>query len=84
MPAELFKYRCRNDGGKEKAMYRIRHDVANKDIRIACIEEGIKFWQIAQQLDERPETISRKLRKELSPEEKKIFFKAIELIIRGK
>ncbi|MBE7006320.1 MAG: hypothetical protein E7424_04120 [Ruminococcaceae bacterium] len=65
-------------------MYRIRHDVANKDIRIACIEEGIKFWQIAQQLGERPETISRKLRTELSPEEKKIFFKAIELIIRGK
>ena len=65
-------------------MYRIRHDVANKDIRIACIEEGIKFWQIALQLGERPETISRKLRTELPPEEKKKFFKAIELIIRGK
>ena len=65
-------------------MYKLRHDVANKDIRIACIENGIKFWQIAQQLDEWPETISRKLRTELSPEEKKRFFKAIELSIRGK
>ena len=55
---------------KGKTMNRIWHDLANKDIRIACIEHGIKFWQIAQQLDEWPEAISGKLRTELSPEEK--------------
>lgn len=81
---DVFKYSSRSSGGKDRIMYKLRHDVANKDIRIACIENGIKFWQIAQQLDEWPETISRKLRTELSPEEKKRFFKAIELIIRGK
>jgi hypothetical protein len=37
MPAELFKYRCRSGGGKEKAMYRIRHDVANNRMRLGFV-----------------------------------------------
>ena len=54
----------------------------NRDIRISCFENGIKFWQIAIELGVSAETVSRKLRAELSEEEKERFFKAIENIIR--
>ena len=69
---------------ERKNMYYIRHDCANKDIRISCIEHGIKFWQIAMQLDKRPEAVSRELRVELDPEEKKKYYWAIEQIIKGR
>ena len=63
---------------------KLRHDLANKDIRIACIENGIKFWQIALELNKWPEAVSRELRVELTPEEKKKYFRAIEQIMRGR
>ena len=63
---------------------KLRNDIANKDIRIACIENGIKFWQIALELNKWPEAISRELRVELEPEEKKKYFRAIEQIMRGR
>lgn len=61
-----------------------RHIVANKDIRIRCLESGIRFWQIALQLGVSPETITRRLRTELPENEKEVFYRAIEQIMRNK
>ena len=58
-----------------------RYKVANKDIRVKCLENGIRFWQIALQLGVSPETITRRLRTELSSEEKEEFNQAIEQIM---
>lgn len=43
----------------------------NTDIRISAIENGVRIWEIARQLGISPETMSRRLRKELSLEEKR-------------
>ena len=62
-------------------MFPINKNLANKDIRIKCLESGIRFWQIALKLHVSPETITRKLRTELPEEEKEAFYRAIELIM---
>ena len=61
-----------------------REPIANKDIRISCMENGVKFWQIALQLGISPETFTRKMRIELDEEEKKTIFRAIERVLRGR
>lgn len=61
-----------------------RELLANKDIRIACMENCVKFWQIALQLGISPETFTRRMRVEMSEEEKRKVYKAMELVIRGK
>ena len=42
----------------------------NKDIRMCALEHGVKLWEIAKQLGISPETMSRRLRRELTAEEK--------------
>ena len=54
---------------------------ANKDIRIKCLENGIRFWQIALKPHASPETITRRLRTELPEEEKEAIYRAIELVM---
>lgn len=62
-------------------MFPIKKTLANKDIRIRCLENGIRFWQIALQLGVSPETITRKLRTELPEEEKEAIYRAMEQIM---
>lgn len=61
-----------------------RHRLANKDIRMKCLENGIRFWEIALQLGVSPETITRRLRTELPAEEKELFYRAMAQIMQGK
>ena len=49
----------------------------NKDIRIFAMEHGVRLWEIAKKLGFSPETMSRRLRKELSLEEKEHMEQAI-------
>ena len=57
-------------------------NLANKDIRIKCLESGIRFWQIALQLGVSPETITRRLRVELPADEKEVIIRAMEQIMQ--
>ena len=43
----------------------------NTDTRYCASENGVRIWEIARQLGISPETMSRRLRKELSLEEKR-------------
>lgn len=52
----------------------------NIDIRQAIEKAGIKYWQVAEKLNLNDGNFSRKLRKELSAEEKDKIFKIIEEI----
>ena len=54
----------------------------NKDIRIAAMERGVYFWQIASWLCITPESFSRLMRKELDEEDKKKVFWAIDAAAR--
>ena len=49
----------------------------NKEIRICAMEHGVKLWEIAKQMEISPETLSRRLRRELSTEEKEQMIQAI-------
>ena len=49
----------------------------NKEIRICAMEHGVKLWEIAKQMGISPETLSRRLRRELSTEEKERMMQAI-------
>lgn len=49
----------------------------NKEIRICAMEHGVKLWEIAKQMGISPETLSRRLRRELSTEEKEQMMQAI-------
>ena len=49
----------------------------NKDIAIACIENGVKKYEIAEKLGITDTSFSRKLRKELPKKEKEKIFKII-------
>ena len=49
----------------------------NKEIRIYAMEHGVKLWEIAKQMRISPETLSRRLRRELSTEEKEQMMQAI-------
>ena len=48
-----------------------REPLANKDIRFACMEQCVKFWQVALQLGISPETFTRRMRVEMTEDEKK-------------
>ena len=49
----------------------------NKEIRICAMEHGVKLWEVAKQMGISPETLSRRLRRELSTEEKERMMQAI-------
>ena len=62
----------------------MKHEpLKNRDIRFCCMENWVKFWQIALQLGISPETFTRKMRSELDPEEKKKIYRAITCILQG-
>ena len=52
----------------------------NSDVRICAIENGVHLWELADQLGISPETLSRKLRRELVPEDKERMIQAIRVI----
>lgn len=54
----------------------------NADIRKAATEKQVKLWQIADALGMADYTFSRKLRKELSPEEKQRVLSAIDSLAK--
>ena len=56
----------------------------NKDIRVCAMEHGVKLWEIAKQLGISPETISRRLRRELTDEEKEAMMQAIMAVEHGR
>ena len=53
---------------------------ANGDIRDAVKERGFYLWELADALNMQDSYLSKKLRKELSPQEKERYFKAIEVM----
>ena len=52
--------------------------MCNTDIRNAAGSCGLKLWQVAEAIGLTDSSFSRKLRKELSPEEKQRILHAIE------
>ena len=50
----------------------------NLDVRFAATSAGVRLWQIADALGITDSSFSRKLRKELSEEQKKTIFDIIE------
>lgn len=56
---------------------------ANQDIRDAAKRSGVYLWQIAEQINLNDNYFSRKLRLELSPEEKTRIFSIIEELGKG-
>ena len=57
--------------------------MANKVIRCALINSGVKQYQLADKLGIAEATLSRKLRKELPKEEKQKILAAIEELAKG-
>jgi len=57
---------------------------SNMDIRIKAQTAGVKLWQIADELGIADGNFSRKLRKELSEEEKAKIFSIIDSIAKNK
>lgn len=55
----------------------------NEDIRKAIKDNGVYYWQIAEQLGINDGNFSRKLRKELSQEEKQEIFSIINELKAG-
>lgn len=55
----------------------------NEEIRTQAKNKNIKHWQIADYLGISEATLTRKLRHDLSPEEKERVLKAIEKIKEG-
>lgn len=53
-------------------------NIANEEIRIIALKKNMKQWQIAEALNISEATLSRKLRHELSAEEKENVLRAIE------
>lgn len=51
--------------------------MANQDIRRAAGGAGVRLWQIANALGVNDSTLSRKLRKEMPPDEKEKIFSII-------
>lgn len=60
-----------------------RKPLANRDIRISCMENGVKFWQVALQLGISAETFTRRMRTELDEDEKKAVYRAIACVLQG-
>ena len=51
------------------------------DIRFRAKAAGVPFWKIGEKLGVTEVTIVRRLRKELSPEQKKIYLDVIQQIV---
>lgn len=51
---------------------------ANMDIRDAVEVRGFRLWELADALGMQDSNLSKKLRRELSPQEKERYFEAIE------
>lgn len=56
----------------------------NKDIRVCAMEHGVKLWELANRLGISPETMSRRLRREITAEEKEAMVQAIMAVERGR
>ena len=54
----------------------------NKDIRMCALEHGVKLWELAMQLGISTETMSRRLRRELTAEEKEVMVRSILAVER--
>lgn len=57
---------------------------ANTDIRVSAMSHGVRHWEIAQAMGISDFTFSRKLRKELSENEKQQIFTIIDKIAAEK
>lgn len=57
--------------------------MANKEIRCALINCGVKQYRLAEAMGIAEATLSRKLRKELTPEERDRVLAAIDRLARG-
>ena len=57
--------------------------MANEDITIECIKRGVKKWQIAEKLGVWDSSLSRRLRNELTEDEKIEIFKIIKDLERS-
>jgi len=58
--------------------------VMNVDVRLKAVESGVRLWQVAQALGITDGSFSRKLRTELSDEEKTEIFSVIKSIAERK
>lgn len=56
--------------------------MANQDIKRAAAGAGVKLWQVAEGLGIADCSLSRKLRRELPPDEKKKILSVIEQLSR--
>lgn len=57
--------------------------MANKEIRIALVNHGIRQYALADFMGVTETTMSKKLRKELSKEEKEKILAAIDQLAKG-
>ena len=57
---------------------------ANKEIKVRAKARGVLLWEIADKLDLTDSNFSRKLRRELSPDEKQRIFSIIDEIAAEK
>ena len=58
--------------------------VANADIKYYAMQRGVKLWQLAKKLGYKHEnSLSRKMREELTKEEKERYYKAIDEVAEG-
>ncbi len=54
----------------------------NKEITLACIDNGVKKYQVAERLGITDSTFSKKLRKELSKDEKEKIINIIKKLAK--
>ena len=55
--------------------------MANMDLRFKAKAAGVPFWKIAEKLGVTEVTITRRFRKELSPEQKQMYLDVIQQIV---
>ena len=55
-----------------------------KEHSVCALEHGVKLWEVAKQLGISPETMSRRLRWELTAEEKEAVMQAIMIVKDGR
>lgn len=55
--------------------------MANMDLRFKAKAAGVPFWKIAEKLGVTEVTITRRFRKELSPEQKQMYLDIIQQIV---
>lgn len=57
--------------------------MTNELIRLRVMQSGLRFWQIAQELGISAETLSRKLRRQMSVEETEKVLEAIDRLSKA-